>query len=840
MSALSRLVWRTALARLARDRQFLAFGLLSLVVTGVLLAFSWSWLIGILSFRPDYAHPEALWSLRIVEPSLESGHPGAQASIRAVYRLALQQQALDRIAIAHPRPTRIEGDRPDQGVSVGALLVSEGFWVVLGRKPARGDWPRPDRAEVAVSEALARARFGDAEAALGQTLYLDSGPYRIRAVLPAGFLAPAAIAPQRRGEKRVDLILGQTAAAAAQRYQDQDASGEVILIGQSGLERSRLKTLLDAELAVIGQGLGGRDFRIELKPLLAAMRGGESTLVGSFAAVAVLLALTALASLTLVASGRFLAQRRDQSVLLRIGFRPWHAALFEAAEIVLLLAAAGVLALPLVLALVVLSEYAPPTRGLVDAAFLVRMAVLLTGYLGFAGLLLGLGLHTSRTRQTGDSGARGAAAIRISLPLLRALQAGQTLVVLAVVGATLMLVGDAWRMLAVTRHTAFDDVVQISPKFSAGTPVASRAEALDRMREALARLPGVEQTAIASGPALELIGNGAGYRGPRDIGSQRITGRNADGSIEFRNDGPAGAAQIDYSVTLIQVEPAFFSILGYRLRAGRVLESTDRNAVVLTPEARRALFEGDDGVGELVPAMPAADAADTWHGGLKVVGIVDAGRVFDAVSGANPLASIANPVVFLPWSRDPARGGAADPLPVVVLRHRPGAPPDPEALQGALDAAVGTAFKGQVQNLGVEVRRRLRRHLLAAGIALALGLMVVLSAGLGALGTMRLIAETRRADLAVRLAMGAWPGRLAREMLRAELFWPALLAVGWVPLGLLLGSFLGQMGVDWPGPGAVVGSAVAVLLVLTLGLYAGLARTLKQSPLETLREADAS
>lgn len=841
MSALTRLVWRTALARLARDRQFVVFGLLSLVVTGVLLAFSFSWLIGVWTFRPDYSSPERLWSLRIVEPALESGHPGAQASIAAVYRLAMQQKALDRVAVADPKSQRIEGDRLDQGVSVRALIVSDEFWSVLGMTKLRGRPPRSDRQEAAISDALAIARFGGADAALGKTLYLDSGPYRISAVLPTGFLAPEAIAPQRRGENRVDLILGRSLSTPDPTSEGRDASKEMSLIGRSGLGQPQLQALLDAELAAIGQSLGGREFRIEIRPLLAAMRGSELALVGSFAAVAALLALTALASLTLVASGRFLAQRRDQAVLLKIGFRPAHAALFEGAEIVLLLAVAGVLAAPVVLALVAMSDYAPPTRGLVDAAFLVRMTFLWFAYLAVAGLLLALGLQTSRTRQTGDSGARGAAAIRISLPLLRALQAGQTLVVLAVLSATLALVGDAWRVLSVTRHTAFDEVVQIRPLFPPGTPVASRAAALDRMSDALARLPGVEQTALASGPALELIGTVASYRGRRDIGSARIVGRTAGGGITIEYDGPtpAGAAEIDYSVTPIQVEPAFFSILGYRLRAGRALESLDRNAVVLTPEARRALFEGEAGVGELVPAPPAVDAADPWHGGLKVVGIVDAGRVFDAVTGANPLAVIAEPVVFLPWSRDPAKGGAAELLPVVVFRHRPGAPPEPEALQQAIDASVGAAFKVQIQYLGIEVRRRLRRHLLAAGIALALGLMVVLSAGLGALGTMRLIAETRRAELAVRLAMGAWPQRIARELMLAELRWPAVLAIGWVPLSLLFGVVAGNLGWTWSGPLPAIGSALAVLGVLAIGLYAGLARTLALRPLEILREVDA-
>ncbi|MGD9583496.1 MAG: ABC transporter permease [Lysobacterales bacterium] len=839
MSALTRLVGRTALSRLARDRQFVVFALLSLVLTGVLLAFSGSWLIGVLTFRPAYANPEQLWSLRIVEPALEAGHPGAQASIAAVYRLALQQKALDRIAVAEPKQLRIEGDRRDQGVSVRALMVSDDLWSMLGLTSLRGSPPRSDRQEAAISEQLAIARFGGGDAALGQTLYLESGAFRISAVLSAGFLAPEAIAPQRRGENRVDLILGRSPSAADPAAEGRDASKEMSLIGQSSLGQSQLQALLDAEVAAIGQSLGGRAFRIEIQPLPAAMRGNELALVGSFAAVAALLALTALASLTLVASGRFLAQRRDQSVLLKIGFRPAHAALFEAAEIVLLLVAAGVLAAPVVLTVVALSDYAPATRGLVDAAFMLRLVFLWFAYLAVAGLLLALGLQASRTRDTAGSGARGAAAIRVSLPLLRALQAGQTLVVLAVLSASLALVGDAWRVLAVTRHTAFDAVVQIRPNFPPGTPVASRSEALERMRDALARLPGVEQTALASGPALELIGNGVSYRGPRDIGSHRIVGRSAGGGIITRNDGPAsvGAAEIDYSIMPIQVEPAFFSILGYRLRAGRALEGLDRNAVVLSPEARRALFEGEAGVGELVPAPPPTNAADSWHGGLRVVGIADAGRVFDAVPGFNPFAT--TPVVFLPWSRDPAQGGAAEPAPVVVLRHRPGAAPDPVALQQALDVSVGAAFKVQVQHLGVEVRRRLRRHLLAAGIAVALGLLVVLSAALGALGTMRLIAETRRADLAVRMAIGAWPGRVARELLLAELRWPALLAVAWGPLSLLFGVVAEAIGWTWAGPLPAIASAIAVLGILAIGLYAGLARTLALRPLEILREVDA-
>jgi len=839
MSALLPLVWHTGLARLARDWQFVLFAVLSLVVTGVLLAFSWSWMLAVMAFRPPYAEPAHLWSLRIVEPELESGHPGAQGSRKAVFQLVLEQNTVDQIAVADPAARLIEGGRSGLAVSAHALVVSDDFWSLLGLTPARGRAPRPDHSEVAISAELANAHFGGIDAAVGKLLYLDTGPHRVSGVLGAGFLAPAAIGPQRRGENRVDLILGRSLSTFTLQSPGQDASKEMFLIARSHLARSQLQAELGAKVAAIGQGLGGRYLTVEVQSLAKAMRGSEAALVWLFATVAALLALTALASLTLVASGRFLGRRRDQSVLLRIGFLPSHAAIFEATEIAILVCAAAALAVPGGLALIVLCEHVPLTRGLIDDRYVLRMTILLISYLAFAAVLLFLGLQLSHARQPRDSGARGAAAIRVSMPLLRFLQAGQTLVALAVTSVAIALVANAWQVMQVSRHTAFDNVVQIRPVFQQGTQVATRAEVLSRIRSEMASLPGVVETALASGPALELLGNTVGYRGARDIGNSQIVGRDASGSVIYRHAQalPAGAAEVDYTVVPIQVEPAFFSILGYRLSAGRALETGDTNAVVLTPESRRALFDGNHGVGERVPAPPATSPAAVWHGGLRVLGVVESGRILDNIAGFNPFATM--PVVFLPWSRDEAMGGAAEPRPVVLLRHLTGARPSTAALQQVLDAGFGSAFTMQIQDLGVEVRRRLRHHVVAAATSLALGLLVAMSAGLGALGVMRLIAETRRADLAVRMAIGAWPGRVARELLVTELRWPAVLAIAWVPLSLLLGEVVGNLGLTWPGPLLAIASSLGVLGILAIGLYAGLTHTLALRPLEILREVDA-
>lgn len=847
MSALAALVFRTAWARLRRDRGYTLFGLVALGVTGALAALSLGWLLEVHAQRLPYQQAENLWFLQIIDtrgPDLGLGQE-MQASRRAVARFALNQTVFEELLVAEwARRPLGGGALPEEASRVGVLTVSDNFWRVLGVSPTLGDVPAEDAGRVVLGDAFARARFGAAHAALGQVVVVAGTPYTVAGVMSPEFPAPSELGAQRRGERTVDVFLPQRTAAADLSTAKDDVGRDLLVVGRSVQPATVLQQRATEAIGRLQAELGGTALRIDLRSLATHMLAAERKVVAAFTLVCLVLVVTALLALGLVTEGRFAARGQRRRVLDHLGGAGLGLLAFEVAEVGILLLLATAVALPLLAGGLFLLDHAVLTRGLVNGPFVLRAAGVWLVYTGVAGaFLLLIGLFGSRwaSARRGGSNTRGGGTKRIGRGVLRVLLAAQTGLGLAVVSAVLIPLGDAVKTGQAVYANDYRRVTQLRLTYPAALPVALVAADLERLKRAVSDLPGVTRAAVSLGSALELIQELVAYRGPRVVRDELVR-VNKDGSfvLRRRDDVPnTGPDDLSYRLSLVAVEPEFLAIMGYQLAAGRVFGDREEQAVVLSREAERALFAAKhDVVGEPIPAELRIHAEQLWHNQLSVAGVVQIGKVFDAVPGMAAFADL--PVAFVPYR--PAAFNADMPRRAyLMIEHGPDQTLAVDALQRLVDAGGAADVQAQVLALGPEVARRLQRHLMAATGTLFLGLAVIVAVGLGAFGVMLLIAEAQSGEIAIRLAVGAEPWRVAVRLIAGELWLPASLAVLWVLAGWFLQAALENVGIGG-GQGGGVASVAAVLMLaaLSLGFACGLLAPLTRSPMETLRAAEAT
>jgi ABC-type antimicrobial peptide transport system permease subunit len=276
-------------------------------------------------------------------------------------------------------------------------------------------------------------------------------------------------------------------------------------------------------------------------------------------------------------------------------------------------------------------------------------------------------------------------------------------------------------------------------------------------------------------------------------------------------------------------------MMGYRLTAGRMFAADETNAAVLTPAASRAMFKtGQKIVGERIPAGPKGTMSDVWHDGLRVVGIVRAGKVQEANALGDFIAAV--PVAFMPYRVPLPATSDRTRKATLLLQHPPAAPPSPNMLDRLLAQAAISGISAKSVSLRAEIRHRLGQHFFASAGTLLVGAAVLIAAFLGALGTMRFICQKRLPEIGVRLALGAREEQLAWLLSRQELLFPAALALLWILLCVLSAAVLDAMGLVSPvDAGIGLGASLLVLAGLALGFVVGLLGPLRSAPMQALR-----
>jgi predicted permease len=441
---------------------------------------------------------------------------------------------------------------------------------------------------------------------------------------------------------------------------------------------------------------------------------------------------------SVVMLARGLRRRRDVVVRLALGATRSQIVRLFAAESACLAAAGGAAALLVawggVHALRALAPLDTPRLDeLVVQPVTVWMALAAAAFAGCAfGLLPALqGSRASADatlKATGEPGGAGRGTVRLQA----------TLVVLQMAMAVVLLTGTAFLARSLVRLTGVDIgfdtdrllTVRLNAAGGGEAAAPRRLQLAARAVEDAGPLPGVTAATAATGPLMA----GWGLPDASRTLAQRIT-----------VEGAQVAAFRPEEANMRRVDAGYFRTLRIRVRHGRALEGSDdaggRLVAVVNQTMARTLWADDAPLGRRF-AFELDGTSPRW---LEVVGIVDDTR--DIAPTEAPARSFFVPIVQHPRWID------GDPLHLYVRTSG-----DPLAHAEAIRALIGRLDPTQpvevsTMTAAVEQFHRAPRFRAAVLAALAgLGLL------LAVLGTHAVVAHAvgqRRAEIAIRLALGA-------------------------------------------------------------------------------------
>lgn len=285
-------------------------------------------------------------------------------------------------------------------------------------------------------------------------------------------------------------------------------------------------------------------------------------------------------------------------------------------------------------------------------------------------------------------------------------------------------------------------------------------------------------------------------------------------------------------LALVECGPDFLRFFGCKIRAGSFILSGEelypRRVCVLNPAAAKAFFGTTDCLGRVIAFYNDEK--------LKVIGITEpVGRLPDE---AGVMARWLDwPIIFLPFLGKSSWTGAR----TVLARLKPGVRPS-----GAI-ASLRSLLAARYPKDNIKVYSpyaRLSNNALTKYRQVmlwtvgGLGALLLLVAGLGIAGLSMLNISRRRREIAIRMAMGAAPGRIFAHLMGEAL----AVAAGGAMLGLGLARFLAYLfraerylavGVVWRTIGW------AFVFALSVGMAAAFhpaRRGIDLAPAEALRE----
>jgi hypothetical protein len=317
---------------------------------------------------------------------------------------------------------------------------------------------------------------------------------------------------------------------------------------------------------------------------------------------------------------------------------------------------------------------------------------------------------------------------------------------------------------------------------------------IDGLAKDLNAVPGVEQAAY--GRRVMMAGSGGGQR------------------VAFEQPG-----QAPLTFRFNQVSPNYFAATGARVLSGRAFseaDGPDATPVVMVSATFAHKFFPDGGA---VNAWARIDGKNR-----QVVGVVEDGP-------ANDLKEDVEPFIYFPFAQQPSLDFTFF-LHTVMDAGRV-ATPARERIRKSDSAFLPVDFLTLAQHL----RAQRREEELAADVSGGLALVGIVLAAAGIFGVIHFAVRRRSREFGVRVALGATPSTLSRQVLREAL---RLAAAGVALGGVLCIAFLHLLrtylyGVK-PGSAATfVAAALAVTVVVLLAAAVPARRAAQADPIEALR-----
>jgi putative ABC transport system permease protein len=795
-------LWRTV-ARIMKRPGFalIAVTNLALGIAAVTTVFT---LVHTVLLKP-LPYPDSDDLVRLYTRTSEQSSPNA--SLSDLLRWQEASTSFDSLAGYHWDTLTVTGD--DGADQLLGARVTADFFTTLGIRPASGRGFRPgeDRAGAApvvvISHSLWQRRFDANPAVIGQVVTLNQAGYTVVGVAPAGIDFP----------QKPDLWLPMVidVARAGQYGESICVIGRLepsVSLSAGQEEMDAIAARLATELPQTHTGRG-----IELQLLKADIiedTGGVLLVLLGAVVLVLCIAGSNMGSLLLArAAGR----RGELGVRQAMGAGRGHLLrLLMSESLVLGLAGGGAgLGLSLLAVQLIAKRYADliPRASELSVDWVVlafAVAISITSGLVFGALPA---LRASRTPAAAclaeagrdGHGAGGGHKARRAVVLVE--------VALAVVVSTgAILLGRSFLNI-VSLDPGFDPenvltaLIDLPPSRYPG-PVEQRAFAV-ALTESLQALPGVESAATIH---------------PMPLSWSRFGARVTVAGMSFPTPAERPSIQIRFA------GPGAFSTLRIPLLAGRYLGEEDHQdappVAVVNRVFAEKLLTGREPLGQRISfSADPYGAEESW---LTVVGVVADVR-------HRSLETEGGPQVYLSTQQAPFRAMS------LVVRTEG----EPEQAIAGVKAVVRELDANlpliDLQTGHALVARTLGQRRFAVNLFLVFAGIALVLAAFGVLGVLSLMVAERRREVGIRMALGATPGYLLRQLL-AEGMAPVIFGVSIgvaaaVAGGGLLSSQL--FGIQANDPWSLLLAATVVLLAAGPASLIPALRAARSEPVEALR-----
>ena len=736
-----------------------------------------------------YREPDRLTFVQQVIPEIADRVPILGVNPRSFisWERACRSTCEQMAALVASRST-LTGVGEPEGL-IGAK-ISPGLFDVLGIPPMLGrSFTREEDAPgrngvVIITHGFWQRRLGGDPAVIGRALTLDSVQVEIVGVLPATFRLPQL--PQLSVPNRVDNpfeLFRPLAWSEGLRQSWGEYDNVVIIRRPAGVSVEATETELSAITKAEYERAQIHPYAVA-RSLMAAVTADARRplwLVLGAVAAALLIACVNVAGLL---GARWTARQRELAIRTAMGAGRLRLAQLVAIESVLLAVTGGAVGLMLAsMSLRAILASAPAAVPRLDEVRLDATAFIVTAAITLACALICTVVPAWRAARVDPGDTLKASALSTTpgrrWVAIRAWLVGGEVALTAmllVVGG--LLIASFVNVLRVDRGFTTTAVVAADIELPTVRypDAASRARFFDALLDALGRQPGVGVAGLSRALPLEGLAT-------------------VDG---FAPEGDTGTAALQTVGSHVQVSAGYFAAIGLPLLRGRLLTPDDntRAVAVISDRTAKTLWPGQDALGRRF----RRGRGDLF----QVVGVVADAKIqgFERDPGL---------VGYVPYGLSTRsgltlviRGSGGDNAAIASARRVVKAidPELPLRRVRTLDSVVDDAL----------AMRRFQVRLLAA-----FGAAGLLLACLGIYGVLSAMVESRRAELAIRLALGAQPSRVGRLIVRQGLtpvvFGLAIGLAAGVGAARLAASLL--FGVS-PAHPAVLASVIAVILAVSI------------------------
>jgi predicted permease len=685
----------------------------------------------------------------------------------------------------------------------------------------------PDGPVTVVSDAFARRRFGAAGAAVGRILSVDGIAFTIIGVTPPAFfglnvgasfdaILPLETEPLLgRTPRRLDLSSWTWLQVMSRRRGEQTASSLAAALA-AAQPQIRAATMPPFDHAEDREGYLREPWTVRDAPGgVSRLRRQYGRALATLVAIVGLVLLVACANIATLMLGRTAARRRELAVRVALGASRWRLVRQLLVESLMIAVAGAVLGVALAhwgsrLLVAQLSTWA--SSAFLDLSLDWRVLGVTALTTIATALLFGTVPAHLSARVPGVTALRTAGAdpdaSRQAAGGLVVAQVALSLVLLT--GAGLFLrsfVALAYRDLGFDRSRVL--VAMVDAGKSAG-PAAGRAALYERIREAAATVPGVESAAASLATPL---GN-AGVRLTPEV-------------------TVPGVRMAAARILMVPVSPGWFGTFGTRLLAGRDFDARDRSGarpVVIVNQAFAQRYLG----GGAPPVGRTIESGEDRRQTMEIVGVVEDAAF---VTVRDRIA----PTIYQPFAQA-VGAGLLEAVSSVSISIRAADGLSPAGLSGSVAAAIGGVDRDlaiTLRSVAEQLRVFYIRERLLALLSVFFATLALLIAGIGLYGVTAGSVARRRAEIGIRMALGADARRIVRLVLGRVLWLSAAGAAAGV-LGALWAARLIQsllFGMDARDPLTFTAAALVLLAVVGLAGWLPARRASRIDPADALRHS---